>query len=529
MDATAIYAITAGGIFAALFLTRTLRYLAKRSKLFSILVSRHLILPFMVDRHQLWGPWTRISVLLHVSYATINIFLTFFRMKSWAGAGRRAGELALVNLIFLLSAIHLSYLADLAGITCRTCRRIHRAVGWMTVALVSFHIVVEVQAKQFSFPLHSMQNLFTLIGASSLGVLSLLSIPWFRHFSYEIFLRGHQILTALFVYGIWRHIPTRSQPSKIYLLVALGIFGLTLVLQTMTLFYRNGLFAGHGFPRAVVSFSANKTNEEHPVITAAHIRILLPRPLKVEAGQYINLWMPSVSLSSWMQTHPFTVVSWSRDRQDTIELLLQPRGGLSADLVGYAPAAKENSISFLALFTGPHGMVKDVSLYESVLVVTSGFGIAAAIPYLKKMICGYNTCTSQVRRLHLVWEVKSVVEMAVAKTLLNNLLEDDIMDNGYILQISIYVRDGLEPNRLPFGEHDRVCLYQGLPDYQNIVSLEASGGQIKRLPNVWDKQGRTLVMVSAADAVRDHIRKIVRGHLHQGVKLFELEYQPCAD
>ncbi|KAL2846614.1 hypothetical protein BJY01DRAFT_173064 [Aspergillus pseudoustus] len=529
MNAIEIYAITAGGIFATLFLTRTLCYLAKSSKFFSILVSRHLILPFMVDRHQLWGPWTRISVLLNVSYAAINLVLIFFRMKSWAGAGRQAGELALVNLIFLLSSTHLSYLADLVGITYRTCRRIHRAVGWMTVALVSFHIVVQMQDKQFSFPLHSMQNLFTLIGTCSLGVLSLLSIPWFRHFSYEIFLRGHQILTALFVYGIWRHLPTQSQPSKIYLLVALGIFGLTLFLQMMTLFYRNGLFAGRGFPRAVVSFSAKKTKEQHPVITAAHIRILLPRPLKVEAGQYINLWMPSVCLSSWMQTHPFTVVSWSRDRQDAIELLLQPCDGLSANLVGYAPAAKESSISFLALFTGPHGLVKDVSHYESVLVITSGFGIAAAIPYLKKMIYGYNTCTSQVRRLHLVWEVESVGEMTVALALLNNLLEDDIMDNGYILQISIYVRDGLEPNRFPFGKHDRVCLYQAHPDYQNIVSLEASGDQIERLPNVRDKQGRTLVMVSAADRVRDHIRKTVRGHLHQGVRLFELEYQPCAN
>ncbi|KAJ0418424.1 hypothetical protein BJY00DRAFT_302816 [Aspergillus carlsbadensis] len=203
-----------------------------------------------------------------------------------------------------------------------------------------------------------------------------------------------------------------------------------------------------------------------------------------------------VSLLLWLQTHPFTVVLWLRDRQDTIELLLQPRDGLSADLVGYAPAVKENLISFLALFTGPHGIVKDISLYKSILVITSGFGIAA------------------VRRLHLVWEVKSVVKMAMAKALLNNLLEDNIMDNGYILQILIYVRDGLEPNQLPFSKHDRVCLYQGLPDYQNIISLKASGGQIKRLPNVWDKQGRTLVMVSAADGVQDYIQKIVQGHLH---------------
>lgn len=161
------------------------------------------------------------------------------------------------------------------------------------------------------------------------------------------------------------------------------MFGLTLFLQTVTLFYQNRLFAGRGLPRAVVSFSA-QTKEEHPVITAAHIRVLLPRPLKVEAGQYINLWMLSVSLSSCMQTHPFTVASWSSNRQDTIELLLQPRHGLTADLIRYAPTAKESSISFPALFTGPYGMIDDVSHYKSVLVVTSGFGIAAAIPYLKK-------------------------------------------------------------------------------------------------------------------------------------------------
>jgi hypothetical protein len=194
----------------------------------------------------------------------------------------------------------------------------------MTVALVSFHIVMEVQGKQFSFPLRSMQNLFTLIvgnicdtkcstnrlrGTGLLGVLSLLSLPWIRQLSYEIFLRGHQILTVLFVYGIWRHLSTQGWSSKIYLLAAPGMFGLTLFLQTVTLFYRNGLFAGRGFPRAVVSFSA-QIKEEHPVTTAAHIRVLLPRPLKVEAGQYINLWMPSVSLLSWMQTHPFRPLQW---------------------------------------------------------------------------------------------------------------------------------------------------------------------------------------------------------------------------
>lgn len=48
------------------------------------------------------------------------------------------------------------------------------------------------------------------------------------------------------------------------------------------------------------------------------------------------------------------------------------------------------------------------------------------------MIYGYNTCTSQVRRLHLVWQVGSIGEVAAAQSLLNNLLKDDIVDDGYV-------------------------------------------------------------------------------------------------
>lgn len=163
MDSSAIYAIAAGGIFVGLFLTRTLSIFTSWMDLFCVLLSRHLTLPFVIHRYRFWGPWTRAGVFLHLSYAAINIFLVFFRIKSLTGAGRRAGELALVNLIFPLSAIHLSYLADFLGIRRSTCCGIHRATGWMAVALLSFHISVAVQAQGFTFPLHELQNLFTML------------------------------------------------------------------------------------------------------------------------------------------------------------------------------------------------------------------------------------------------------------------------------------------------------------------------------------------------------------------------------
>ncbi|KAE8130661.1 hypothetical protein BDV38DRAFT_289436 [Aspergillus pseudotamarii] len=528
MDPLAIYAITAGGIFAVLFLVRALSLLASCGHLFSLVVSQHLTLPFVIRRHRFLGPWTRAGVFIHLSYAAINVFLVSFRITSLTGAGRRAGELALVNLVFPLSTIHLAYLADLLGIKWNSCRKIHRATGWIAVALLSFHIVTVVQGQGFTFPLRKQQNLFAMIAAISLGALALHSIPWCRRWSYEIFLRGHQILAGLFVYGAWQHLPSQSTSSKIYLLIALGTFALTLLLELITLLYHNGLFAGRGTPRAIVSFSASES-KEGPVVNAVHIRVLLPRPVKVEAGQYINLWMPSVSLCSWMQTHPLTVTSWSKDKQDTVELLVKPRSGFTADLLRYAPAAAGSSVSFPALFTGPHGVSEEASDYESILVLASGPGIAAAIPYLKKMIHSYNTCTSQVRRLHLVWQVESVDQMTPALSLINNLLKDDIMDDGYILHISIYVSDGIEQNGLPFGRHKRVYIYQEVPDYQSIISLEASGDQVERLPNTWDEQGRTLVMVSTTNDLRDHIQNVVRECLHQGVKLSELEYQPSTD
>lgn len=163
MNALAIYAIAAGGIFVGLFLTQTLSILNNWTSLFSVLVSQHLTLLFVIHRHLLWGLWTQASVILHVSYVVINVFLIFFRMELLTGIGCWAGELALINLIFPLSATHLSYLADLLGITLCTCHRIHHVTGWMAIALLLFHIIIEVQDQQFSFLLSELQNLFTMI------------------------------------------------------------------------------------------------------------------------------------------------------------------------------------------------------------------------------------------------------------------------------------------------------------------------------------------------------------------------------
>lgn len=240
------------------------------------------------------------------------------------------------------------------------------------------------------------------------------SFPFFRRVAYGWFLRAHQGLAALLLYATWRHIPANQSLSRICIYVSLGSFTLTLFVQILFFCYQNGAFTSHGPPRAYVSCDGTdddeKTNEG--VEKAAAVQVVLPRPMRLDAGQYVNLWMPTVSLFSWAQTHPYMISSWSRGKQTKLDLYVKAQHGLSATLLDRARAAPSGSVSFSAFVTGPHGITEPVDRYESVLLVASGAGIAAVIPYLKKLIYGHNTSTCRTRRVHLVWQLRTLGRLA---------------------------------------------------------------------------------------------------------------------
>jgi NAD(P)H-flavin reductase len=108
------------------------------------------------------------------------------------------------------------------------------------------------------------------------------------------------------------------------------------------------------------------------------------------------------------QTHPFTITSWSRGQQTTLDLYVNARRGLSATLLDRAQRAPDGSVSFTAFVTGPHGISEPVNQYKSVLLIASGSSIATVISYLKKLIYGYNTSTCQTRWAHLVWQLETL-------------------------------------------------------------------------------------------------------------------------
>jgi NAD(P)H-flavin reductase len=126
----------------------------------------------------------------------------------------------------------------------------------------------------------------------------------------------------------------------------------------------------------------------------------LSRPLQVDAGKYICLWIPGVSFRSFLQSHPFMVTSWSEEEQHSLDLFVEPRGGLTSELLRRSKPDGNGRSLYVALFSGPHGTSAPVGDYETILMIADGFGIVAQLPYLKKLIYGYNACKTRTRRIH---------------------------------------------------------------------------------------------------------------------------------
>ena len=184
---------------------------------------------------------------------------------------------------------------------------------------------------------------------------------------------------------------------RLYVYIFALIFLSILLLQCVFVIYRNRIIGG-GCSRASISH----VNE------IVKIRLTLARPLKVEAGQYVGLWIPTISFWSFLQSHPFVVTSWSEGSQSSLDLFIEPRRGFTRELLSHSKIDCDGPSPCVALFSGTHGTSAPVGDYETVRMIASGFGMAAQLPYLKQVIYGYNASKTRTRRIHLVWQLESL-------------------------------------------------------------------------------------------------------------------------
>ena len=210
-----------------------------------------------------------------------------------------------------------------------------------------------------------------------------------RSMTYEASLRIHQALAFASAYAIWQHASSAELFPRLYLYVGGALFLIFSISWLAIVLYRN---------RSGVSI-ARITYDNSTIKITVH----LSRPMRVKAGQYINIWIPWTSLGSVAQTHPFTVTSWSNEPQQHVDLFIEPRRGFTKHLFDLSHYGSTTSV---AMFSGPHGKPLPIHRYENILMLATGFGIAAHLPYLKKLIYDHKSEATSVRRIHLVWQIE---------------------------------------------------------------------------------------------------------------------------
>lgn len=216
MDITQIYAIAAGGFFAIFLFFNFLPYTARFREKASVVMSKHLTYPYLIDRHRILSPWTRADILIKLIYITVNLFCLGFRTSTISEASLRAGTLSLINITPLFTGPHLGFLANIFGFPLHKYQRLHRSAGLISFTCIIFHVLV-VLANGTSFPLSVSEHLYGLIirlrahfylnltnwtQAGSSLLLLMLSYPFLRRLSHEAFLRIHQMLAILCAFAL---------------------------------------------------------------------------------------------------------------------------------------------------------------------------------------------------------------------------------------------------------------------------------------------------------------------------------------
>ena len=207
-------------------------------------------------------------------------------------------------------------------------------------------------------------------------------------------------------------------------------------MQCFTVLYRNFSFR-RGYFKTLIARQNG----------AVRMTIIPPRPWKIKAGQHVNVWISSISLWSFLQSHPFTIAFWSDDENLSLDFLIESRHGLTRKLFDPASEYEKGNVSLsgmeeereahstvndtdkrsfddasnsqsssessdlhITFFSGPHCSGATIDDYEKILMMASGFGIAAQLPFLKELIQKFNRSEVRTRTVHLIWQLNDLGE-----------------------------------------------------------------------------------------------------------------------
>lgn len=419
MDPTQLYAAAAGGLMSLLLILSMIRQVQQRIMCLARLARhlghlfqwpvyfflKHFVYSFIVRRTRFSGPFSRSALVTQVIYWAGTAVCNSFRVTTAAAAGTRAGELAAVNFAVLLLGGKFEFLADLLGVRANSYRQVHQTVSLMTCLQSLIHILLNTR---HGISLGNPLYLFGLLVSSSksgicqslifrqasAGMASLLVTAVLKRLWYGVLAKLHFLLGLFTLVVLWRHLQVKKAPSQLYLLIGSVLLFCSTVIQWFLFALRNVSTSGIGCKSRIL-----RSNDG----SAAQIIIPLFRHFKVRAGMNVYLWLPGLGYGSTIQKHPFPIAWWEEDER-----------GLAKTIILLVKTGPGNTIlshdsRLTSFIQGPYGRAIDFAGYDRVLMVATGMGIAAQLPYLKELVMMKDKKRT-TRQLYVVWQLEEECE-----------------------------------------------------------------------------------------------------------------------
>ncbi|CUM67319.1 uncharacterized protein PRCAT00005012001 [Priceomyces carsonii] len=260
-----------------------------------------------------------------------------------------------------------------------------------------------------------------------LGWLCIASKACIRNILYEGFLHLHWLCgIAYFGTLIW-HID-KSLGCDDYMWGALAFWATQIIYRILvkTAFRPNSLFMR---PRRALLRKINYNSYEIVIDNTKG-------SLKWSPGQHCFLRFIG---KKFIDNHPFSISSIPSEDQNEMKFIIVPKKGLTRDL--FNQLDENSQVPKKVYIDGPYGgCSRDVTAFENVILICTGSGVSATLPFLSYMANTFSqskneNITLPLRNIHFIWIIRHRSDLDWIASELNRCI--DVLD-GFI-SVDIYV------------------------------------------------------------------------------------------
>ncbi|KAI1144409.1 ferric reductase like transmembrane component-domain-containing protein [Hypoxylon sp. FL0543] len=260
-------------------------------------------------------------------------------------------------------------------------------------------------------------------GLGAWGILLWMTITSFKPFrsmAYEIFVIQHILSAVLFLWTVYRHIPTYAKYNVWFAIAAL----------CFDRAFRLGLLVWQNFklrPRRTCCEGGQWIGHQtqlFPIGDSMTVLTIKDVHFRWRAGQHLYLWLPAVAT---FEAHPYTIASPHQIQGtcicNSIQLVVRCHSGFSKRLNQFAQkleaSGKKQTVT--ALVAGPYGHSPQWNAFETLVLISASTGASYTLPILESVLgC---KATSLIRRIDFLLAARQGDEVGFYHERLHEAIE----------------------------------------------------------------------------------------------------------